>query len=199
MEENIFRLLNEGHWLHAGAGDCPEVSVRLHRCADLCFEINSLPPSNVQKRDDLLRKLLGSAGNNLVINPPFRCDFGYNILIGHNFVGNFNLTILDEGTVTIGDNVLIGPNCTLATINHAMLAEQRSRGIMQAKPIAIGNNVWLASNVVVLPGVSIGDGSVIGAGSVVTKSIPPNVFAAGNPCTVRRPISESRDRIEPII
>lgn len=198
MDSKVFDILSEGSWLHGGAKDLPEVSERLQRCADTCFEINSLRPSQTAARDRLLRGLLGSAGANLVINAPFRCDFGYNIHLGDNFIGNFNLTILDEAAVNIGDNVMIGPNCTLATIVHAMLPDQRNDGIMRALPITIGNNVWLASNVIVLPGVTIGDGAVIGAGSIVTKSIPANTFAAGNPCRPLRPITET-DRVRPVI
>lgn len=196
MDGNIFELLGEGHWVYGSANDLPEVSAMLCRCADACFEINTLRPSEKDRRNELLRRLLGSVGENLVINPPFRCDFGHNIHIGKNFIGNFNLTILDEACVEIGDNVMIGPNCTLATITHAMLPDQRNAGIMQAKPITIGNNVWLASNVTVLPGVTIGDGAVIGAGSVVTKSIPASTFAAGNPCRPIRPITDN-DRVHP--
>jgi len=198
MEKDVFELLNEEAWLHAAAKDFPEVTRRLQRCADLCHEINSLRPSQVEQRNVLLRDLLGSTGENFVFNPPFRCDFGYNIHVGEGFIGNFNLSILDEAKVTIGRDVMIGPNCTLATILHAMLPDQRADGIMRAKPITIGDNVWLASNVVVLPGVTIGDGAVIGAGSVVTKSIPANTFAAGNPCRPIRPITEA-DRVNPIL
>lgn len=194
MDSKVFDLLNEGFWLHGGAKDLPEVSERLQRCADICFEINGLKPSETAARNRLLSGLLGSVGDNLVINTPFRCDFGYNIHIGDNFIGNFNLTILDEAAVNIGDNVMIGPNCTLATIVHAMLPDQRNDGIMRALPISIGNNVWIASNVIILPGVTIGDGAVIGAGSVVTKSIPANTFAAGNPCRPLRSITDS-DRV----
>ena len=196
MDRNVFELLGDGAWVSGSAKDLPEVSALLRRTADICFEINSIRPSDAARRDVLLRGLLGAAGNNMVINPPFRCDFGHNIHIGDNFIGNFNLTVLDEAKVSIGDNVMIGPNCTLATITHAMLPDQRNAGIMRALPITIGNNVWLASNVTVLPGVKIGDNSVIGAGSVVTKSVPASTFAAGNPCRPIRPITD-KDRVAP--
>lgn len=196
MEKDVFKLLEKGAWIYGSAKDLPEVSALLRRSADVCFEINALRPSESGRREELLRGLLGHVGNNLVVNPPFRCDFGYNINIGDNFIGNFNLTILDEARVIIGDNVMIGPNCTLATIVHAMLPDQRNAGIMRAQPITIGNNVWLASNVTVLPGVTIGDNAVIGAGSVVTKSVPASTFAAGNPCRPIRSITD-RDRVFP--
>lgn len=191
MNTNVFELLNDGEWVCAGAKDSPEVSEKLVRCADKCHELNSLRPSMTERRRAIVEELLGSIGEDFVLHSPFRCDFGFNIHIGDNFVGNFNLSILDEASVVIGDNVMIGPNCSLVTIVHALDAHQRSDGVMMAKPIVIGDNVWIAANVVILPGVSIGDGAVIGAGSVVTKSIPGNVLAVGNPCKVVRGITDS--------
>lgn len=196
MKKEIFDLLNRGLWLHAGANDLPEVTELLRKCADTCHEINSLRPSMTEQRAGLFRSLLGSVGERFVIHSPFRCDFGFNIRIGDNFVGNFNLAILDEAKVTIGDNVMIGPNCSLVTIVHALLPDQRNEGIMQAKPITIGNDVWIAAGATVLPGVTIGDGAVIGAGSVVVKSIPAGMLAAGNPCRPLRPVTEA-DRVVP--
>lgn len=109
MKQEIFDALNSGVWMHAGARDVPEASEVLTACADLCHRYNTLVPSMTDARRELLEQLLGSIGESSVINQPFRCDFGFNIHIGRNFVGNFNLSILDEATVTIGDNVLIGP------------------------------------------------------------------------------------------
>lgn len=193
--DSLLNALNSGRWVSAAAKDCPEVADALLRCADVCHEFNMLPPSRSEKRNELLKSLLGKTGNGLTIHSPFRCDFGFNIRIGDNFVGNFNLSILDEAEVTIGDNVMIGPNCSLITITHALTAAQRNAGVMAARPITIGNNVWIAANVVVLPGVEIGEGAVIGAGSVVTKSIPANMLAAGNPCRPLRPVTDE-DRVE---
>lgn len=186
--DNLLHKLNNGEWMYAGASDLPEIAQLLTDCADKCHELNLLKPSMREERDSLLRHILGSVGANLVVNPPFRCDFGFNIHIGNNLIANFNLTILDEAEVRIGDNVQIGPNCTLITITHALDAVERHSGLMRAKPITIGNNVWLASNVTVLPGVEIGDNTVIGAGSVVTKSIPADTLAVGNPCKPLRKI-----------
>lgn len=194
--EFIFDSLIQGRWLHAGAKDFPEVSEKLTRCADTCFKINSIPPSQTHARNRLLKDLLGSVGEGFVIHSPFRCDLGFNIHIGKNFIGNFNLAILDEARVDIGDNVMIGPNTSLITITHALDPSQRNDGLMRAKSIKIGDNVWIAANVTVLPGVEIGAGTVIGAGSVVVKSIPPNCLAVGNPCRVIRTISQE-DRIAP--
>lgn len=116
----ILELLESEQWLYGGARDVPEVGTMLQECADKCFEINGTPPSLREKRMELFRNLLGSTGERFVIHSPFRCDFGFNIHIGENFIGNFNLAILDEAPVRIGRNVMIGPNCTLTTITHAL-------------------------------------------------------------------------------
>ncbi|MCN4478058.1 galactoside O-acetyltransferase, partial [Escherichia coli] len=127
------------------------------------------------------------------VEPPVYFSYGSNIYIGRNFYANFNLTIVDDYTVTIGDNVLIAPNVTLSVTGHPVHHELRKNGEMYSFPITIGNNVWIGSHVVINPGVTIGDNSVIGAGSVVTKDIPPNVVAAGVPCRVIREIND-RDK-----
>lgn len=181
MNEDIFHRLRAGEWLYAGAVDCPEVSRLLTAAADACFSINALRPSESSLREAAFRRLLGSVGERFVIHSPFRCDFGFNIHIGNNFIGNFNLSILDEAEVTIGDNVMIGPNCSLITITHALDSERRNAGYMQARPITVGNDVWIAANVVVLPGVTIGDRAVVGAGSVVTTDVPAGEIWAGSP------------------
>lgn len=157
----------------------------------LCFEYNSLPPSKGKKKQLIIKKLFGKTDGNFLIEPFFNCDYGYNIEIGKNFYMNHNGVILDCAKVTFGDNVLIGPNCGFYTAIHPVEPNERMSGLEAAKPITIGNNVWFGGNVVVLPGVTIGDNSVIGAGSVVTKSIPPNVVAVGNPCKVLRTITEN--------
>ncbi|MBJ2195961.1 MAG: sugar O-acetyltransferase [Muribaculaceae bacterium] len=188
---NSLELMRGGMWHH---GIVPEIGVPLAETEELCYELNALPPSRKTERETILRRLLGKVGERFIIHSPFRCDFGKQISIGENFIGNFNLTILDEGPVTIGDNVFIGPNVSIYTIVHALDASQRNDGVMRSRPVTIGNNVWLGGNVVVLPGVTIGDNAVIGSGSVVTKDVPPSVLAVGNPCRVLRPITEA-DRI----
>lgn len=187
MDTDNFSVLRSGEWMNGFADD---LAAALSRCAELCFRLNALSPLCRSEREKIVREMIGSIGGRFVLHSPFRCDFGTNIHIGDNFIGNFNLAILDEAEVTIGNNVFIGPNCSLCTIVHALDAGQRNAGIMRALPITVGDDVWIAANVVVLPGVTIGRGAVIGAGSVVTKDVPAGVLAAGNPCRVIREIGE---------
>jgi len=171
-----------------------ELSKDLIKCKDICFEYNSLIPSNTEKRKEIIRKLFAKTGENFWISTPFCCDYGYNIEIGENFYTNHNCIILDVAKVTFGDNVFIAPNCGFYTAGHPIDAEIRSSGLEFGLPITVGNNVWIGGGVSVLPGVSIGDNTVIGAGSVVTKDIPGSVVAVGNPCRVLREITEEDRR-----
>ncbi|KFF12384.1 sugar O-acetyltransferase [Chryseobacterium soli] len=159
-------------------------------CKDLCGEYNQLKNSDSQNRNTLLKKIIGKTEENICIEPSFWCDYGYNIEVGENFYANHNLVILDCATVKFGDNVFIGPNCSFYTAGHPLDAKQRNEGLEYARPITVGDNVWLGGNVVVLPGVSIGSNTVIGAGSIVTKDIPDGVVAIGNPCKVVKDIAE---------
>ncbi|KAA8445998.1 sugar O-acetyltransferase [Weissella paramesenteroides] len=143
------------------------------------------------KKEVLIRNLFGSAGIAPDLNPNFRCEFGRNIHVGDYFYANYDTVILDGAKVTIGDRVLFGPKVGLYTSNHSFDARERELGGCIAKPISIGNRCWLAANVTVLPGVTIGDDVIIGAGSVVTHDIPSNVIAVGNPCHVLREITEA--------
>lgn len=154
------------------------------KAKDLCYKYNNLKPSQEKERKKVLKKLLGNTKENFLIEQPFICDYGYNIEIGENFYSNHNLIILDGNKVKFGDNVFIAPNCSFYTAGHPLDVETRNRGLEYAKPIEVGNNVWIGGNVVVLPGVTIGSNTVIGAGSIVTKDIPSNVVAVGNPCKV---------------
>lgn len=158
------------------------------KCKELCHEYNLLSPSHTDMREDILRRLLGRTGERFLIEQPFYCDYGYNIEIGENFYANVNCVILDEAKVSFGDNVFIAPNCGFYTAGHPFDVEQRNSGLEYARPISIGNNVWIGAQACILPGVTVGDNSVIGAGSVVTKDIPANVLAVGNPCRVIRKI-----------
>lgn len=168
-----------------------EILADISRCNDLCFEFNNIKPSDREAQKKLLKKMLGKTGENITVNAPFWCDYGYNTRMGENFFANHNCQILDGGTVTFGDNVFIAPNCVFTTAEHALDAEQRNEGLEVALPIKIGNNVWLGAGCIVLGGVTIGDNTVIGAGSVVTKDIPANVIAVGVPCRVLREITEA--------
>ncbi len=135
-----------------------------------------------------MRTLLGKTGGRFHFNQPFRCDYGCNISIGENFFANFELTILDEAMVTIGDNVFIGPNVSIYTACHPVDPEQRRLGVQWAEPVTIGNDVWIGGGTIILPGVTVGDGTTIGAGSVVSRSIPPRSLAVGGPCRVVRTV-----------
>ena len=159
------------------------------RAKDQCHQYNQLPPLQTAARERLLRALLGKTHGTFVIEQPFWCDYGFNIEIGAQFYANHGLTVLDGNKVTFGDQVLVGPNCGFYTAGHPLDAALRKQELEYARPITVGNNVWIGGNVCVLPGVTIGDNAVIGAGSVVTQDIPPNVLAAGNPCKVIRTIA----------
>ena len=161
-------------------------------CKELCAAYNSAKYTDFENRRKLIQRIIKSTKNNFLIEPPFWCDYGYNIELGENFYANHNLIILDGARVTFGDNVFIGPHCGFYTAGHPVNTEQRNEGLEYAYPITIGNNVWIGGNVAVLPGVTIGDHSVIGAGSVVVKDIPDNVIAVGNPCRVIRKITDNR-------
>ena len=157
---------------------------------DLLFQYNHINPKDEKSKIRIIQQLLGSTKEKFSIKQPFYCDYGSNIHIGENFFSNINLTVLDEALVSIGDNVLLGPNVSIYTVNHVTDVEGRNSGLEYAKPVTIGNNVWIGGNSVILQGVAIGDNSIIGAGSVVTKNIPSNVIAVGNPCKVIKEIDE---------
>ena len=167
-----------------------ELTTDREHAKDLAFEFNSITPSKRDERNQLIRKLIPFAGKNPWIESPFSCDYGYNIIIGDNFYANTNCTILDCAKVTIGNDVLFGPNVSLYTPNHAFDAQERKMGYECALPITICDNVWLGGSVTIVGGVTIGENTIIAAGSVVTKDIPSNVIAAGVPCKIIREISE---------
>lgn len=159
-------------------------------CKKKIYDFNMLPPDKREEVPGMLKKLLGKTGENVFIEAPFHCDYGWNIEVGENFFANYNLTILDVGKVTIGKNAQIAPNVSIYTAGHPVHPDSRNSGYEYGIPISIGDNVWIGGNVVIMPGVHIGDNVVIGGGSVVTKDLPANVIAAGNPCRVLREITE---------
>ena len=169
----------------------PEILADRERAKELLYDYNRLRPSEQIRRTELLKKLLGKTGENLIIEPPFACDYGYNIEVGENFYANVNLVILDGAKVCIGDNAFIAPNVGIYTAGHPIYPDTRNSAFEYGKEVTIGDNVWLGGNSVVCPGVHIGDNVVIGAGSVVTKDIPDWSIATGNPCRVLRPITDT--------
>lgn len=164
----------------------PEL-VTLRKRARACVRAyNQSTEEEEELRRTLLGRLLGSTGETVVIEPPFYCDYGFNIHVGNGFCMNFDCVILDCAPVHIGENVLCGPKVQIYTATHPVLAAERIAGPEYAKPIRIGNNVWLGGGAIICPGVTIGDNTAIAAGSVVAKDIPANVLAGGNPCRVIR-------------
>lgn len=161
-----------------------EIIERRTKIQDLCFDYNNTKPSELTKRQDLIKKIIGNCGNNFLLEQPIKFDYGENITIGERFYSNYNLTILDGAKVTFGNDCFIGPNCSFYTAVHPFDYNLRNQGLEKAFPITVGDNVWFGGGVTVLPGINIGSNVVIGAGSVVTKDIPANVIAAGNPCKI---------------
>lgn len=159
-------------------------------CKELIYDYNNLRPSERERKFELIKKILGKTGDYVNIEAPFHCDYGKNIEVGEEFFANYNFTVLDVAKVTIGDYAQIAPNVSIYTAGHPLHPESRNSGYEYGIPVTIGNNVWIGGNTVILPGVTIGDNVVIGAGSVVTKDIPDNMIAAGNPCKIIREITE---------
>ena len=162
-------------------------------CLEILYDFNQTRPSESKKREEILSRLFAEIGPDCYIEPPLRANWGRHTHFGRQVYANFNLTLVDDTHIYIGDCVLIGPNVTIATAGHPIEPELRRQTAQFNVPVHIGNNVWIGANSVVLPGVSIGENSVIGAGSVVTRDIPANVVAVGNPCRIIREIGE-RDR-----
>lgn len=168
----------------------PELIEARKNAVFLTNEYNASFGKTSEEREAILKKILKSVGNSVHFEPTFRCEFGYNISIGNNFYANFDCVMLDGGGIEIGNHVLFGPNVGIYTSNHATDAWERANGACYARPVKIGNNVWIGAGVHINQGVTIGDNTIIGSGSVVTKDIPANVVAAGVPCKVIREITE---------
>ncbi|MGY3053173.1 maltose O-acetyltransferase [Pedobacter sp. UYEF25] len=167
------------------------LSLERLKAREVIFEFNNSAPKFIKQRKQQLKSLFGKTQTNFYVEPPFRCDYGYNIEIGDHFYANFNLIILDCAKVTIGNNVFIAPNVGIYTAGHPIHPFLRNQEVEWAQPITIGNNVWIGANAIINPGITIGNNVVIGSGSVVTKNIPDNVLAVGNPCKVIRGITDA--------
>ena len=154
------------------------------------YRYNSLSPEQGEEQAALIKEIIGKCGENIWIETPFHCDYGWDIEVGENFFANYNLTILDVGKVVIGKNAQIAPNVSIYTAGHPVHPDSRNTGYEYGIGVTIGDNVWLGGNTVINPGVTIGNNVVIGAGSVVTKNLPDDVIAVGNPCRVLRKITE---------
>ena len=161
---------------------------------DRLYEFNQLKPSDIEKKQQYMKEVFAECGDNCYIELPFHANFGgHHVHFGSGVYANSNLTLVDDGHIYVGDKVMFGPNVTVATANHPIDPELRSQGLQYNKDVYIGENVWIGAGAIIVPGVHVGKNSVIGAGSVVTKDIPENVVAVGNPCRVLREISK-RDK-----
>lgn len=189
--------MTEREKLHTGELYLPgdeEIMKEQMACLEKLYDYNATRPSEGEKRARLLKEMFASIGEGCYIEPPLHSNWGgKHCHFGKNVYANFNLSLVDDTHIYVGDNVMIAPNVVLATAAHPVLPELRRKGYQYNAPVRIGEDCWLGAGVIVLPGVTIGRGSVIGAGSVVTKDIPENVVAFGNPCRVVRPVGE-RDR-----
>ena len=154
------------------------------KCKTLCYQFNNLSPDKLDERKELIKRIIGKTKDKFWVEQPFICDYGYNIEVGENFYANHNVVMLDAGGITFGDNVFIAPQCGFHTSGHPIDAKVRNTPLEFAKPIVIGNDVWIGAGVQVCPGATIGNNVVIGAGSVVVNDIPDNSVAVGNPCKV---------------
>lgn len=167
------------------------VMKRQFECLELLYDYNQTRPCEFSKRQELLKKMFAEIGDGCYIEPPFHANWGgHHVHFGNKVYANFNLTCVDDTHIYVGDCTMFGPNVTIATAGHPILPELREQAYQYNMPVHIGRNCWIGAGSLIMPGVTIGDNSVIGAGSVVTKDIPSNVVAVGNPCWVLREISE---------
>ncbi len=159
-------------------------------CLELLYDFNQTRPCEQEKRQELMKRMFAEVGKNCYLEPPFHANWGKHTHLGNDVYANFNLTLVDDTAIYIGNNVMFGPNVVVDTASHPIRPDLRLTQTQYNIPVHIGDNVWIGANVVILPGVTIGENSVIGAGSVVTKDIPANVVAVGNPCRILREIGE---------
>lgn len=179
------RRMEEGRLYFSGE---PDLVAEQTLCLERLYDFNRTRPSQADERARLLRQILCEVGPDCYVEPPLHANWGCHTHFGRGVYANFNLTLVDDGEIFVGDHVMFGPNVTVATAGHPVEPELRRRAAQYNLPVRIGNNVWIGAGAVILPGVTVGENSVIGAGSVVTKDVPANVVAVGNPCRVLRPI-----------
>ena len=189
--------MTEKEKLHSGEiyfpGD-PEIHKEQTACQEKLYDFNQTRPSELEKRTAMLKDMFAEMGEGCYIEPPLHANFGGKFVhFGKNIYANYNLTLVDDTHIFVGDYTMFGPNVTVATAGHPIAPELRGKGLQYNMPVRIGRNCWLGAGVIVLPGVTIGDNVVVGAGSVVTKDLPDNVVAVGNPCRVLREVGE-KDR-----
>ena len=190
--EETMQKMRSGSLYDPGEADLMEKQAQ---CLELQYDYNQTRPSEGKKRAELLKKMFAEIGDNCYIEPPLHSNWGgHHVHFGKNVYANFNLTLVDDADIYVGDCTMLAPNVVIATAGHPILPALRERALQYNLSVHIGKNVWIGAGAVILPGVTIGDNSVIGAGSVVTKDIPANVVAVGNPCRVLRQIGE-RDRV----
>ena len=186
--------MKEYNKLHSGELYLPnddEIVKEQTACLELLYDYNATRPSEGEKRAEILKKMFAEIGGDCYIEPPLHSNFGrHHVHFGKNVYANFNLTLVDDTHIYVGDYTMIGPNVTIATAGHPILPVLREQAYQYNASVHIGRNCWLGAGMIVLPGVTIGDNSVIGAGSIVTKDIPANVIAVGNPCRVLREIGD---------
>ena len=189
--------MTEKEKLHTGDLYLPmgeEIMTEQAACLEMLYDYNATRPSEGKKRETLLKDMFAEIGEGCYIEPPFHSNWGgKHVHLGKYVYANFNLTCVDDTHIYIGDNTMLGPNVILAAAGHPVLPSLRKQGYQYNMPVRIGKNCWLGAGVIVLPGITIGDNTVVGAGSVVTKDLPPNVVAVGNPCRVLREIND-RDK-----
>lgn len=167
-----------------------ELSKLQRACLEKLYDFNNTRPSELERRGEILKDLFAEIGEGCYIEPPLHANWGMHTHFGNNIYANFNLTLVDDSDIYVGDNVMFAPNVVVAVAGHPINPELRRRVAQYNLPVRIGNNVWIGAGAIILPGVTIGDNTVIGAGSVVTRDIPANVVAFGNPCRVVREIGE---------
>lgn len=183
--------MEKGLWYDANFD--PEILKARERADSLCFAFNQTDPADHEKKEEILRELLPELGDQVTILSPLYADYGIYTKIGSGTFINHNAYLMDGGTITIGEHCFIGPNCGMYTAIHPLQAKSRNAGLEIAKPIVIEDNVWIAADVTILPGVTIHEGAVIGARSLVNHDVPPNTFAAGSPCREIRKIDQEEE------